>query len=292
LDTRIQGRFEKYTEPYTSASDLFTLVMASNPVGFPAVYEPDEANRNRGYTLFGSIMTGNAPSTNPYAEMVKGYENRDESTLTTQATLLQDLKFLTEGLKFQIKASANVWSQSSARRTSIPFLFALDTYNQITSEYTLTALNPTTGNSFLGNVSGGRDATAHYYFEARLNWDRKFGRHSVGIMTVGMAEEILLTNGVSGSIYQTLPERNLGNSGRLTYDYDSRYFFEFTYGYNGSEKFTGKKRFGFFPSYGVGWVVSNENFWGYNNPLSLLKLKFTYGRVGNDAIADRAGRFV
>src|SRR5690606_29199359 len=92
---------------------------------------------------------------------------------------------------------------------------------------------------------------------------------------------------------KTLPERNLGNSGRVSYDYDRRYFVEFAYGYNGSEKFYGKKRFGFFPSYGAGWILSNEPFYSdkLKNVLGLVKFKYTYGRVGNDAISDREGRF-
>ncbi|GHT78117.1 SusC/RagA family TonB-linked outer membrane protein [Bacteroidia bacterium] len=292
LDTRIQGRFEKYTGPYTSASAIFNNVMDANPVDFPAVYEPDEAHLYTNHILFGSILRGTTPQINPYAEMVKGYETRDESTLTTQATLLQDLDFITEGLKFQAKVSANVWGQSSSRRTAIPFYYTADTYNQITGEYTLLNLNPTTGRAFLGNVEGSRGATTHYYFEGRLNWDRQFGKHSVGVMTVGMAEEYLLTSGISGSIYETLPERNAGISGRFTYDYDTRYFLEFAYGYNGSEKFTGKKKYGFFPSIGAGWLVSNEAFWAsLKESVSLMKLKFTYGQVGNDAISTRNQRF-
>ncbi|GHT54600.1 SusC/RagA family TonB-linked outer membrane protein [Bacteroidia bacterium] len=297
LDTRIQGRFEKYTGPYTSASTIFNNVMGSNPVDFPAVYEPDEANRYTKHTLFGSVAPiGGSYRANPYAEMVKGYDTRDENTLTTQATLLQNLDMLTEGLKFQAKVSANTWGLSSSKRTHIPFYYTADSYNQITGEYTLLNLNPagTTGGgqAFLGPVEGTRDATTHYYYEARLNWDRQFDKHSVGAMVVGMAEEYLLTSGASGSIYQTLPERNAGLSGRVTYDYDTRYFAEFAFGYNGSEKFEGSKQFGFFPSIGAGWLASNEAFWeSMKEAVSLLKLKFTYGQVGNDAISTRDQRF-
>ncbi|WP_158648316.1 TonB-dependent receptor domain-containing protein, partial [Candidatus Symbiothrix dinenymphae] len=66
----------------------------------------------------------------------------------------------------------------------------------------------------------------------------------------------------------------------------------FAFGYNGSEKFEGSKQFGFFPSIGVGWLASNEQFWeSMKEAVSLLKLKFTYGQVGNDAISSRDQRF-
>src|SRR5690606_28353845 len=227
-----------------------------------------------------------------YASMVRGYEDRNESRLTTQATLMQDLDFLTEGLKFQGRVSANIWGLYSSRRTYTPFFYSLQDYNQVTGDYTLYELNPNSGSVFLGNVDPGRNADGHYYFEGRFNWDRAFGKHNVSLMTVGMMEEKLLTGGNSTSIYETLPERNMGNSGRATYGYDDRYFFEFAYGYNGSEKFDGAKRYGFFPSFGGGWMVSNERFFEpARRVFSTLKLRATWGLVGNDAIADRAGRF-
>jgi TonB-linked SusC/RagA family outer membrane protein len=295
LDTRINGRFERYTGPFESASNIYRMVMDANPVDFPAVYEPDAANRYTEHTLFGSAFIGSSNTKlNPYAEMVKGYENRSENTFTAQATLAQDLDFITKGLKLQVKASANVWSKYSQTRKYNPYLYNIESYNQITGEYKLFNLNPNganAGNAYLdNNITSVRDANGHYYFEARLDWNRTFDKHSVGFMTVGMAEEKLVSGGTT--IYETLPERNMGNSGRLTYDYDTRYFFEFAYGYNGSEKFTGSKKYGFFPSFGGGWLVSNEAFWApMKNAISNLKLKFTYGLVGNDAIAELKDRF-
>jgi TonB-linked SusC/RagA family outer membrane protein len=292
LDTRIQGRFERYTGPYQSASNIFNMVMYANPVDFPPVYEPDEAHKFTEHILFGSTFLGGNIKSNPYASMVSGYEDRNESTITAMATITEDFKWLLEGLKLQAKVSVNTWSKYSSRRTYIPYYYDIEYYNQITGEYKLFNLNPTSGRAYLGGVEPIRDATAHYYFEMRLNWDKKIGKHSIGAMTVGMIEENLLTGGNSQSIYETLPERNMGNSGRLTYDYDERYFFEFAYGYNGSEKFTGDKQFGFFPSFGGGWLLSNERFWErMKNVMGSFKLKFTWGLVGNDAIANRQDRF-
>ena len=85
----------------------------------------------------------------------------------------------------------------------------------------------------------------------------------------------------------------MGLSGRATYGYDDRYFGELNFGYNGSEKFAENNRFGFFPSAGLGWIVSNESFFDdFKGTISLLKLKFTYGLVGNDNIAPASDRFL
>ncbi|HEY9560314.1 MAG TPA: TonB-dependent receptor [Anseongella sp.] len=292
LDTRLQGRFERYNGPFASAADIFGMVMFSNPVDFPAVYEPDAENEFTEHTLFGSTFANGVLKPNPYATMVQGYEDRNESKIAAQATLQQDLEFITKGLRGQVKASVNTWGEYTSRRSYLPFYYELESYNQITEDYKLFSLNPTSGRAYLGNVIPGRDADGHYYFEARFNWDRVFGKHTIGAMTVGMMEEKLLTGGNSTSIYETLPERNMGNSGRINYGYDERYFFEFAYGYNGSEKFSGTKRYGFFPSLGAAWLVSNEAFWPEQmNFISSLKFRATWGRVGNDAIAERADRF-
>jgi len=292
LDTRLQGRFERYNGPSSSASDIFKMVMNSNPVDFPAVYEPDEAHEYTDHILFGNTFVNGSLKQNPYSEMVRGYEDRNESSITAMATLSQDLDFITEGLKLQAKASVNTWSKYTSTRSYSPYYYDLESYNQITGEYKLFELNPEGGQSYLGDVDPGRDASAHYYYEARLNWDKKFGNHSIGLMTVGMFEEYLLTSGNSNSIYETLPERNMGNSGRLTYDYDTRYFLEFAYGYNGSEKFSGSQRYGFFPSVGGGWLISNETWWEpMKKVVNTIKLKGTWGKVGNDAIAQRQDRF-
>lgn len=292
LDTRIQGRFERYTGPYNSASDIFNMVMNTNPVDFPAIYQPDAANLYTQHHLFGSTAIGATPKDNPYAEMVRGYEDRNENTITAQATLIQNLDFITKGLKLQGKASVNNWNYYSGKRSYKPYYYTMESYNQVTQDFKLYNLNPTDGSPSMGDVEPYRDATVQYYFEARLNWERSFDKHNVGVMTVGMAQENLITGGNSGDIFETLPERNLGNSGRISYDYDTRYFLEFNYGYNGSEKFTGQKQFGFFPSFGAGWLVSNEAFWAsLKDKINTLKLKFTYGLVGNDAISERKNRF-
>jgi TonB-linked SusC/RagA family outer membrane protein len=292
LDTRINGRFERYTGPSVSAGDLYGMVMNANPVDFPKVYEPDAAHMMTDHILFGGTWIGAGIKPNPYAEMVKGYSDNNNNTITAMATLMQDLKFVTEGLKFQVKASVNTASEYGATRMYTPYIYNIESYNMITGDYTLYNLNPTNTSSYLGDLSlNSRTVNTHYYFEARLNWDRKFGKHSVGAMTVATIEEYLTGDGAI-SIYAALPERNAGNSGRLTYDYDSRYFLEFAYGYNGSEKFTGDKRFGFFPSVAGGWLISNESFWTpFKSAISTLKLKASYGSVGNDAISGRDGRF-
>ncbi|MDR2423633.1 MAG: TonB-dependent receptor [Prevotellaceae bacterium] len=293
LDTRIQGRFERYTGPHTDAGTIYKGILNSNPVDFPPVYEPDEARKFSDYILFGSVIPpgSNTPKTNPYAEMVRGYKGRDQTDITAQLTLSQDLDFITRNLKFQGRVSYNNYSSNQSWRTYNPLYFGVEEYDPVAGIYKLMRLNPTAPYPRLGAIGTNRNTTGRFYMEARFNWARTFGLHTVGAMAVGMVEENTDNNGAD-NIFESLPQRNAGNSGRLSYDYDNRYFAEFSYGLNGSEKFTGKNRYGFFPAFGVGWMVSNESFWEpLKNAVSNFKLKATYGLVGNDAISERHNRF-
>lgn len=189
LDTRIQGRFEGQNGPYISASQLFRLVMNSNPVDFPAVYEPDSVNQYSRFTLFGSSFVNGAAKVNPYAEMVRGYQDKNVSDITAQATLMQDLGMITKGLRAQLKASANTSGENTGRRTYLPYYYDLESYNQVTGKYTLFPLNPTSGRPYLGDIEPVRNASGRYYYELLFNWERTFGPHSLAATEVGTMEK-------------------------------------------------------------------------------------------------------
>lgn len=74
----------------------------------------------------------------------------------------------------------------------------------------------------------------------------------------------------------------LGIVGRITYNYKLKYLAEFNIGYNGSEQFPKGNRFGFFPAYSVGYVITEESFFPKNDILTFAKIRGSYGEVGND----------
>lgn len=117
-----------------------------------------------------------------------------------------------------------------------------------------------------------------------MNYDRNFaGKHRVGAMTMYYQRNYV--NLSAGSSIYSLPYRKQGLAFRATYSYDDRYFVEFNAGYNGSENFAKGHRYGFFPSVALGWNVSSEKFWAPVKPvISRLKLRGSYGLVGNDQI--------
>jgi TonB-linked SusC/RagA family outer membrane protein len=187
-------------------------------------------------------------------------------------------------------ASVRTYSENESSRSFTPFYYGVaEIPTEEGTYYGLYQIQE--GTEYLNDPVVSNVANSNFYFELIGQYDRQFaGKHDVGALLVFTRKELL--NTLSGSAYSTLPSRNLGLSGRLTYGFDSRYFTEFNFGYNGSEKFAEDHRFGFFPSAGVGWNVSNEQFFEILKPvISMLKLKATYGLVGNDAISDPNDRF-
>ncbi|MEG1934606.1 MAG: SusC/RagA family TonB-linked outer membrane protein, partial [Rikenellaceae bacterium] len=121
------------------------------------------------------------------------------------------------------------------------------------------------------------------YVEANVTYDRVFGRHRVGALFLYNHREY--RNLAAGNAEASLFYRNQGLAARVSYSFDDRYFFEANMGYNGSENFSPGNRFGFFPAVAAGWIVTNESFMeGAKETLSLLKLKASYGKAGNDKI--------
>ena len=286
---RLHGTFDDYTGPIDGGSDLYKKVMRTDPVLFPAYYPHTAETDYIQHILFGNYDQGQY--INPYADMVKGYKNYTKSMILAQFELKQKLDFVTEGLNVRGLFSTNRYSNFDVSRYYSPFYYNTTGYDKYTDTFQLYNLNPTTGTDYLTYNEGTKDITATTYSEIATNYDRSFGKHGVSGLVVATMRNYLKAN--AGSLSLSLPSRNMGVSGRFTYSYDKRYFSEFNFGYNGSERFAKKERFGFFPSVGLAWFASNENFWGDNfkRIVTKLKLKGTYGLVGNDAIGDAVDRF-
>ena len=274
---------DRYNGPQNDAGSIFSMVMQANPVNFPKYYDKDESTQFVNHVLFGNKGNGGYP--NPYAEMVRGYKDRFSSTTTAQFQLEQDLSMITKGLKLRGMASLNSYSLSEVARGFTPFYYGL---KEVDGESGVihSVEQISEGTEYLTTGTSYKTANNSFYFEGVAQYNRVFGdKHDVGGLLVGYARELLTD--ASSDVYSSLPFRNMGISGRTTYAYDERYFVELNFGYNGSEKFSKQNRYGFFPSAGLGWVVSNEKFFSrtLKDIVSNLKFKATYGLVGNDAIS-------
>jgi TonB-linked SusC/RagA family outer membrane protein len=285
---RLHGAFDDYSGPLDGGADLYSKALNSNPALFPAYYPPDAATQNIRHILFGNY--GDGSYRNPYADMVKGYKTSDRTNMLAQFELKQDLNFIVEGLSARGLFNVNRYSLLEFKNSYQPYFYYID---EMSEDYKLIALNPNDGDAAVKQLDNGsyKELLNTLYFEGAVQYNHQFNKkHDVSGMLVYTLRESL--NGNAASLQSALPHRNIGLAGRLTYGYDSRYFFETNFGYNGSERFAENERFGFFPSIGVGWIASNEKFLEpYKKVLSKLKFKATYGLVGNDQIGSDSDRF-
>lgn len=284
---RVSGTFDSYQGPLAGGADMYTKAIKANPVLFPATYMPDKAHQYANHVLFGNSGKG-GEYMNPYAEMLRGYKESEETALIAQLELKQNFDFITKGLKARVLGNATRNSYFDLTRAYKPFYYSMGSYDKYSDVYMLSALNADTGTDYLDYNQGGKLVSSSIYLEGALSYDRIFAeKHSVSGMLVYTVRESKTGN--EGTLHKSLPARNMGLAGRFTYGLYERYFAEFNFGYNGSERFDRNNRWGFFPSAGLGWVVSQEGFWR-DKPISkvvnMFKLKGSYGLVGNDNISD------
>jgi TonB-linked SusC/RagA family outer membrane protein len=289
---RTSGDFDDYTGPIGGGGAIFSSALNANPVLFPAIFPASDMPLVK-HPLFGNAPRGSNGDVyaNPYASLVSGFQQYSTSTLNVQLELKQNFDFITQGLSARAMVYTKRYSYFSLNRAYTPFYYSSTPSITDPRGYTLALLNESTATEYLSYNQGDKIVNTTTYGEVAVNYNRTFNKvHNISGLLIGIRRNYL--NGNAGDLQSSLPFRNEGVSGRLTYAYDNRYLFETNFGYNGSERFAQNNRFGFFPSVGIAWNVNNEKFF---EPLShtITKLKFraTYGLVGNDQIGNATDRF-
>lgn len=184
--------------------------------------------------------------------------------------------------------------------------------------YDLFSLNPQTGNydPFTALPEGAFSETIlelstnysnHYVLRPSINYDRSFGNHSVSGLLLAEIQQIqgenfsgrrqdfqssaidqLYAGSLQNQVAQggEFRENRLGYVGRFGYDFNSKYFIESSFRYDGSSRFAPGNEWGFFPSVSAGWRLSEEAFFEpIKESLSELKLRGSIGTAGNDGTA-------
>ncbi|MCE6992798.1 SusC/RagA family TonB-linked outer membrane protein [Dyadobacter sp. CY323] len=272
--------------------NLYSTGPSRYPAYFPAwvleqVPDPDYPNDSgdRLAMNFGEF-TGN-----PYTSMNQGSFNRYlDSQLFTDLILDQKLDGLTKGLSVRGKVSLSTFYRNRSLTATYTFPEYQLNYDKIGTEQNPWFRNGQGNEMFqqgpldinVGALESSKDGGPGYYkdlyYEFSTNYNRTFGKHSVsGLALVNRQQKDKTTQ---------FPYYNQGLVGRGTYDYAGKYMVEVNVGYTGSERFAPGKRYGFFPSGAVGYMLSEEKFFKNAVPwVSKLKFRYSDGMVGSD-IAD------
>lgn len=202
-----------------------------------------------------------------------------ETNMRLESSIVADwgLDFITKGLstKLMVAFDSKAYSERNAQREYDAYNAVLAKSPAEQSYYTAVSVNK---NDALELT---QKTYSNYYLNLQysINYNRSFGNHDVTAMALVQRD--------SWQKYAADMQYNMiGLAARATYGYDSRYLAEVNIGYNGSEQFAKGHRFGFFPAVSLGWIISNEKFLRDNEFISFLKLRGSYGKVGNDKLGD------
>ncbi len=203
-----------------------------------------------------------------------GFRNEVRSNLNATYGMNWDLgKIITPGLSIKGMISYDSKATTAMQGSKTERLYLAEV-NFETNELSYAVKRQ---DESLLSIGKGADSRYNINMQASVNYSRTFGKHEVGGMFLAQRDYWETTGG-------EIPYNVLGIASRATYNYDSRYFGEVDMGYNGSEQFAPSARYGFFPAMSVGWVVTNESFMADNKILTNLKLRASYGKVGNDKL--------
>ena len=254
-----------------SSPSLFILAnIFDMPATIPGPLSPD------------GIPTTKAGLVNvPYGQLNRsGYRQQTRSNVAASYGMEQDLSYITQGLavkaimSFDSRATNTLSAVKQFTRSVLTFAPGLKDSEGKDSVYY--APYDAAQRETPLSTSGSTAFTSQTNLQGYITYNRTFGKNAFS--------GLLLYNQQKNIINAELPFNLRGLATRITYGFNDKYFGEFSAGYNGSEQFAKGKRFGFFPAISGGWVISSEPFFKNIKSIGLLKLRGSYGLVGNDRL--------
>ena len=221
---------------------------------------------------------------NPWAASTQtGYQEHWNNKMQADITLEQKFDFITKGLKFVGRFGMDTNNAQWNNRKKLPEMWKVEQNRDSDGKLVPTKVR---GEEIMSQQSSSTGERKEY-LEAELHYNRSFSDHLIGGVLKYTQDKIINTTSNS-DVIQGIDRRHQGLAGRFTYGWKYRYFVDFNFGYNGSENFAPNHQFGFFPAYSAAWNIAEEPIvkkhlkW-----MNMFKLRFSYGKVGNDTMNDR-----
>lgn len=259
------ARIQNKIGPYTGFGAIFGQITGRRPSA-SSVFNPD------GSIAASSALEEYYEPGNPYGLLTRSGYYRDTYNSASGTILARyDLDTWVKGLSIQASynfdAAGSVdrqWLQKFDSYTYLGKVGGEDAYSQASEETRLSCSSSSISNYY-------------YYYDLRVNYEREWGEHSFAAQAIANRTLKDLLSSQYQYAYQ-------GISSRATYNYAARYFAEFNLGFNGSENFHPDRRYGIFPAGSLGWVISDEKWFNRPDWIKIIKLRTSYGIVGNDQI--------
>ena len=272
LKVGVSGSLKKVNEPGLGG-DIWHSIMGQTPISIPLVY-------SNGYIP--AYGTGN--QTNPWVLATQtGYNEVWENKIQTNVTLEQKLDFITKGLSFVGRFGYDTNNKNNIKHEKWPEQWKAQRFRDENGELVFERIST----EQKMRISSGASGERLEFFEAILQYDRGFKEHHLGGTLKYNQDSKIMTVSIGDDIKKSIPRRHQGLAGRVSYNWNYRYFADFNFGYSGSENFATGHQFGFFPAFSVAWNIAEEPIikkslkW-----MNMFKLRYSYGKVGNDNFGD------
>jgi len=266
LSLNVSDQLEFNNRPNESTGNILAYAFSHPPTSGPGIVDGKVIEN-----LDGRYNYSRNPVTRLFINSggLKIYSNQ----LNVSVKPTYDLDILLKGLSVHAMLSYQQWNWHQTR-----YYKEVTTYKAVKMPDGSPSLLPM-GTPSPYNITELFSQRNRNYFEAAINYSAQFGDHNIGALALYNQ-----TKENNPNLMYKIPSAYTGIVGRITYSYKNKYLAEFNMGYNGTENFAKGKRFGFFPAYSLGWVASEESFFPENKIVTFIKIRGSYGEVGNDKI--------
>lgn len=273
LKLGVSGSLTKRNSPGLGDNDVWGELFGYTPIRTPVTY-------SNGYVP--AVGTGN--QTNPWVAATQtGFNEIWDNNIQTNVTLDQDFDFIAKGLKFEGSFGYDTYNSSTIERHKWPEQWKAERYRDADGNLVFTHISDP---SELTQASSS-DGSRREFLIAMLNYSHSIKDHNIGVDVRYNQESSTFTQNIGTDIKNGIAKKNQGIAGRVSYNWKSRYYADFNFGYTGSENFAPGHQFGFFPAVSAAWNVAEERFVKDNLKwVNMFKIRYSYGKVGNDNLGD------
>ncbi|UCS94033.1 SusC/RagA family TonB-linked outer membrane protein [Echinicola marina] len=278
LNAGFNGALQMRKTPNVSAADIIQSLSTLRPNEFPIRIPAELAGVvNREFVLGGTAEKQN----NPYGLLTgRGYSERKASYIQSDLGLNVDLGQWVKGLSIRPFVTFDIYNVETATKAQTfavyePYMGEDDTINfQQWGEYSRQT----------GQSRSLAEVTRRFAVNFKSSYLRTFGEHSIKAYLNVFQSQLEVRN-----VHQNPRRQNFGT--HLNYMYKNRYIAEIDVNTVGVNTFSPENRYGTFPAFGLGWILSEESFMKEVSFLDYLKLRGSYGILGSTGQYANGGFF-
>lgn len=280
LRVGVSGSLRKQNDAGIGSDKIWTGLMGYNPIMCPQEY-------SNGYVPAYGDESG--ARFNPWTQATQtGYKENWQNNIQTNVTLEQKLDFVTKGLRAVGRFGYDTENDSWITRYKHPAMYKAAKSRKENGELDFTEVVK----ERKMEQSSGSGGKRNEFFELEMHYERGFKDHHVGGVLKYTQSAKIQTVNIGDDLKNGLSSRNQGLAGRFNYNWAYRYFVDFNFGYTGSENFHRDHRFGFFPAISGAWNIAEEPFLKNVSWLNMLKVRYSYGKTGNDDLRNKDNKKV